>query len=250
MSRSPHVRLERRGPLAVLSYDRPEKHNAFTDEMDAALFGYIAELSEDRDVRCLVWRGEGPSFCSGRDTSELGQRPGGISDLDYIARGHRATRLLMSLPFPTLVALKGWVIGGAFERALLCDLRIAATDTRMRLPELDHGVIPDSGGVARLVQTCGPALTADLVLTGRVLSAEEALRYGIVSRLVAPEELDEVVFGIAERIAGLSPVAVRMAVTVLRELVNPPVDATLTREMVAQALVMAGEEFRQRRRDR
>ena len=93
-----------------------------------------------------------------------------------------------SLPGPILVALKGWVIGGSFERALLCDVRVAGESARMRLPEIQHGVVPDSGGTARLFQMAGHGLVADLALTGRVLTAEEALRHGIVSRVVPGRE--------------------------------------------------------------
>ncbi|MBW3664174.1 MAG: enoyl-CoA hydratase/isomerase family protein [Actinobacteria bacterium] len=244
------VRLERDGDVAVLTLDRPERHNAFTDAMDDELFAAWERLHDDRSVRAIVWRGEGPSFSSGRDTEELGQRPDGVSDLDYIARGHRYTRLLLTMPAPVVVALKGWVIGGSFERALLCDLRIAADDARMMLPEVKHGVIPDSAGVARLFQMAGHGVAADLALTGRVMDADEALRHGVVSRVTAVEELDEVALEIAHTIAAFPPLAVRMAMQTVRGLANPPVEDTLTHEMLAQTVVMAGDEFRARREAR
>lgn len=244
------VRLERDGDVVVLTLDRPDRHNAFTDAMDDELFAAWEELYDDRGVRAIVWRGEGPSFSSGRDTEELGQRPDGVSDLDYIARGHRYTRLLLTMPAPIVVALKGWVIGGSLERALLCDLRIAADDARMMLPEVKHGVIPDSAGVARLFQMAGHGVAADLALTGRVMDADEALRHGVVSRVVAVDELDEVALEIAHTIAAFPPLAVRMAMQTVRGLANPPVEDTLTHEMLAQTVVMAGDEFRARREAR
>lgn len=241
------VRMERDGDVAVLTLDRPDRHNAFTDAMDDALFACWEELHGDRSVRAIVWRGEGPSFSSGRDTDELGQRPDGISDLDYIERGHRYTRLLLSMPAPVVVALKGWVIGGSFERALLCDLRIAADDTRMMLPEVKHGVIPDSAGVARLFQMAGHGVAADLALTGRVMEADEALRHGVVSRVVSVDDLDATALEIAHTIAAFPRLAVHMATETIRGLANPPVEETLTHEMLAQTVVMAGDEFRARR---
>jgi enoyl-CoA hydratase/carnithine racemase len=244
------VRLERDGDVAVLTLDRPDRHNAFTDAMDDELFAAWEELYDDRGVRAIVWRGEGPSFSSGRDTEELGQRPEGVSDLDYIARGHRYTRLLLTMPAPIVVALKGWVIGGSLERALLCDLRIAGEDAKMMLPEVKHGVIPDSAGVARLFQMAGHGVAADLALTGRVMDADEALRHGVVSRVVAVAELDEVALEIAHTIAAFPPLAVRMAMQTVRGLANPPVEDTLTHEMLAQTVVMAGDEFRARREAR
>src|SRR5688500_9805109 len=114
--------------VAVVSLNRPERHNAFTDEMDARFFDLmdaVAARATAGEIRCVVCRGEGKSFSSGRDTSELGIRPTGESDLEYIERGHARARVLMTMPVPIVVALKGWVIGGSFERALLCDIRIA-----------------------------------------------------------------------------------------------------------------------------
>lgn len=229
--------------VAVVSYDRPQRHNAFTDAMDDAFFGLLAELCGRGDVRAMVWRGEGPSFSSGRDTAELGKRPPGVSDHDYIARGHARTRLLLEAPFPIVVALKGWVLGGSFERALLCDIRVAATDARMALPEVTHGVIPDSAGVARLFQMAGHGLAADLALTGRVMDAGEALRHGVVSRVVEPVDLDHAALEVATTIAGRSPTAVRLARDTIRGLANPTVDATLGVERLAQTVVFGSADY-------
>jgi enoyl-CoA hydratase/carnithine racemase len=224
--------------VAIVSYNRPEKHNAFSDALDDAFFTTLAELHERDDIRAMVWRGEGKSFSSGRDTSELGVRAPGVTDLDYIARGHARTKLLWTSPFPIVVALKGWVIGGSFERALLCDIRIASEDARMSLPEVAHGVIPDSGGVARLFQMAGHGLAADLALTGRVMDAEEALRHGVVSRVVPLEQLDDAVLEVARGIAERSPLAVQLAREVLRNLATPEVERSMHQEWISQSVVM------------
>ena len=102
-------------------------------------------------------------------------------------------------------------MGGSFQRALLCDIRIAAEGTRFRLPEVTHGVIPDTGGMGVLYEMCGHGLVSDLVLTGRILSADEALSHGIVSRIVAPDELDATAREMAEQIAAAPAVTVKMA---------------------------------------
>jgi enoyl-CoA hydratase/carnithine racemase len=190
-----------------------------------------------------VVRGAGRSFSSGRDTKELGIRPDGVSDYDYIAAGHAGTRLLLNLRCPTIAALKGWVLGGSFERALLCDIRVAADDTRMALPELAHGVIPDSGGVARLFQMAGHGLAADLALTGRVMDAAEAMQHGIVSRVVAVDDLDDEVMTMARTIASRPQLATELAKATITALATPAVDATLDRELLAQTAVMASAEF-------
>lgn len=244
----PPVLLRFDGAVAVVSFNRPERHNAANDAMDAAFFDILEQLHANEDVRAIVLRGQGKSFSSGRDTTELGARPPGMSDLEFIERGHAKTRLLLTMPAPIIVALKGWVIGGSFERALLCDLRIAAEDARMRLPEVLHGVIPDSAGVARLFQMAGHGLVSDLVLTGRVLEAQEALTHGIVSRVVPLEDLDSTVLDIAHVIAGLPRLAVKMARATIASLGHEQVRRTLHTELLAQTSVMASPEY-QRLRD-
>jgi enoyl-CoA hydratase len=238
MSEPDIVLCEIDGPVAVVSYNRPDKHNAFNDALDEHFFGLLAELHTRTDIRAMLWRGEGKSFSSGRDTTELGKRAHGVSDLDYIAQGHARTKLLWTAPFPIVVALKGWVLGGSFERALLCDIRVASEDARMSLPEVKHGVIPDSGGVARLFQMAGHGLAADLALTGRVLTAEEALQHGVVSRVVPLAELDDAALQIAKEIAERSPLAVRMARRVLQTLAMPEVESSMHEELLSQSLVM------------
>src|SRR5512132_788661 len=171
---SDRVRLEFDGPIAIVTNYNPEKHNAFDDEMDERLFEILAELRNRPEVRAVVWRGEGKSFSSGRDVSAIGAHETPLSHHELMRRGHRGIQQLWELDAPVLVACKGWVMGGSFQRALLCDIRVAADGTRFRLPEVTYGVIPDTGGVAVLHEMCGPGLVSDLVLTGRILSAEEA----------------------------------------------------------------------------
>lgn len=239
------VKLAFEGDVAIVSYDRPEKHNAANDAMDARLFEILGELHRRPGLRAMVWRGEGPSFSSGRDTTQLGVRSEDISDFEFIERGHRGTQLLFTLPVPTLVALKGWVIGGSFERALLCDVRVAGESAKLRLPEIAHGVVPDSGGTARLFQMAGHGLAADLALTGRVMTAEEALRHGIVSRVVPDAQLDETVLGMARTIASAPTFTVAMFLRTLRRLANPLVQHSLAEESLAQSLVFGSADYRE-----
>lgn len=240
---SPTVTLEYDGPVAVLSNNRPEKHNAANDEMDARLWELLAELHARPGLRCIVWRGNGKSFSSGRDTSELGVRTEDLTDLEFIERGHAGTQLFFTMPCPIVVALKGWVIGGSFERALLCDLRIAGESARMRLPEVLHGVVPDSGGTARLFQMAGHGLVADLALTGRVMDAPEALRHGVVSRVVPDDQLDATCLEIASAIAKAPAFTVQMFRRTLRRLADPPVRASLQEEALTQSLVFASRDY-------
>jgi enoyl-CoA hydratase/carnithine racemase len=237
------VRLDVDGPVATITNANPDKHNAFDDEMDAALFAILEELAGRPEVRAVIWRGEGKSFSSGRDVASIGTSQVPLSHHELMRRGHRGIQRLWDLDAPVIVACKGWVMGGSFQRALLCDLRIAAEGTRFRLPEVTHGVIPDTGGVAVLHQMAGPGLVSDLVLTGRVLSAEEALAHGVVSRVVPADELDAAVREAAEQIAAAPAVTVKMAREVIRHLSLPGVRASMADEMIYQTFINRSDDL-------
>jgi enoyl-CoA hydratase/carnithine racemase len=241
------VRLEIDGPIATITNDNPDKHNAFDDDMDAQLFAAIDELVGRPDVRAVVWRGEGKSFSSGRDVASIGTLQVPLSHHELMRRGHRGIQRLWDLDAPVIVACKGWVMGGSFQRALLCDVRIAAPGTRFRLPEVTYGVIPDTGGVAVLYEMCGHGLVSDMVLTGRIVSAEEALTHGIVSRVVADDELDTTAREMAEQIASAPAVTVKMAREVVRHLAQPQVRSAMTDEMIYQTFINRSDDFAEMR---
>jgi enoyl-CoA hydratase/carnithine racemase len=191
----------------------------------------------------VIWRGEGKSFSSGRDVGSIGVQKTELSHHELMRRGHRGIQQLWDLDQPVLVACKGWVMGGSFQRALLCDVRVAAEGTRFRLPEMTHGVIPDTGGVAVLHQMCGAGVVNDLVLTGRVMDAEEALRHGVVSRIVAPDELDATVREMAEQIASTPKVTVKLYREVVRHLSLPDLRSSMADELVYQTTLNRSDDF-------
>ena len=144
------VRLEIDGSIATITNNNVDKHNAFDDEMDARLFEILGELAGRPDVRAVIWRGEGRSWSSGRDVSAIGTNRTELTHHELMVRGHRGIQQLWDIDAPVIVAIQGWAIGGMFQRALLCDIRIAADDARFMLPELGHGVSPDTGGMGVL----------------------------------------------------------------------------------------------------
>src|SRR5215471_18652351 len=241
------VRLEIDGDIATITNDNPDKHNAFDDDMDMQLFEIIDELVPRHDIRAVIWRGEGKSFSSGRDVGSIGTLQVPLSHHELMRRGHRGIQRLWDLDAPVIVACKGWVMGGSFQRALLCDVRIAAPGTRFRLPEVTYGVIPDTGGVAVLYEMCGHGLVSDMVLTGRIVSAEEALAHGIVSRVVADEELDATAREMAEQIASAPAATVKMAREVVRHLAQPQIRSAMTDEMIYQTFINRSDDFAEMR---
>jgi enoyl-CoA hydratase/carnithine racemase len=237
--------------LAILTLNRPDRLNAMGNEMDGQFWDALSEIYERDDVRCVLWRAEGRAFSAGRDVNDLGNRGPGESDYHYINTGHEATHRLMVPPkLPIVCAVQGWCIGGSFERTLLCDLRIVSEDAKFRLPELAHGLIPDSGGTARLFQICGPGIATDLVLTGRAMDAEEALRHGIVSRVVPRDELDTVALEAARTIASYPPLAVKAWRQGMLDLATPTITTALHSELLAQMLVYKSDDFAEFRQAR
>jgi enoyl-CoA hydratase/carnithine racemase len=238
------VLLEYEGPVAIVTNNRPERHNAASDAFNRRLWECFYEITVNPDVRCVLWRGHGPSFSSGRDLKELGgRRDNDMSHLQHIERGHNWTQMLLSCPAPIICALKGWTIGGMFERALLCDLRIAGESVRLWLSELQHGVVPDSGGVARLFQIAGHGLAADLALTGRVMGAQEAFNHGIVSRVVPDDELDATGLEMAHQVASLPAMTVKLFRRDLRRMSLPLVRDSMEEEAMLQAFLYTSEDY-------
>jgi enoyl-CoA hydratase/carnithine racemase len=237
------VRLTYEGAVATLTNDNPDKHNAFDDDMDRQLFDALAEIGANPEVRVVVWRAEGKSFSSGRDVSAIGTNRTELTHHQLMQRGHRGIQQVLDLDVPILVACKGWTIGGSFQRALLCDIRVAAEGARFMLPEVTHGVIPDTGGVSRLFQMCGHGVVSDMVLTGRVLSADEALAYGVVSRVVPADDLDTTVAEMAAKIALAPAVTVKLARRVLGHLATPEVLSSMHEELLAQTVLNTSHDF-------
>src|SRR5262245_40638409 len=241
------VRLEIDGTIATITNDNPEKHNAFDDEMDAQLFEILDDLARRSDIRCVIWRGEGKSFSSGRDAGSIGNLKVELSHHELMRRGHRGIQRVWDIDAPVIVACKGWVMGGSFQRALLCDIRVATEGTRFRLPELTYGVIPDTGGVGVLYEMCGHGLVSDLVLTGRVLTAVEALSHGVVSRVVPSDDLDTTVREMAEQIAAAPAVTVKMAREVIKHLALPHVRASMADEVIYQTFINRSDDIAEMR---
>jgi len=240
---SGHVSLEIDGKIATITNHNPEKHNAFDDDMDAELFAALGELRSRPDVRVVIWQGEGKSFSSGRDVASIGTNLKPVSHHELMRGGHRGIQQLWDMDQPVIVACKGWVMGGSFQRALLCDIRIAAEGTRFRLPELTHGVIPDTGGFGALYEICGPGVVSDLVLTGRVMQADEALGHGIISRIVAPDALESTAREMAEGIAAAPAVTVKMAREVIRHLAQPQLRSSMNDELIYQTFINRSDDF-------
>jgi len=212
---------QRRGPVVVLTLNRPEARNALSPWLYAELEQAVRSL--DPEVRCLVITGQDPAFCSGDDVKEIMAGPAGppIGALTREPRLTPAADALLHTDVPVIAAVNGAAVGWGMELALLADLRVASERARFGELFVLRGLVCDVAGLARLAQLVGREKAAELLLTGEVIGAEEALRIGLVSRLVPHDQLMGAALALAERIAANPPLAVRRLKAGLREALDP-----------------------------
>lgn len=184
------VLYEKRGAVAWVTLNRPGHLNAYNMAMRDDLFEILSAIHEDSEVRAMVLTGAGPAFSTGGDLSEFGSAPSPV-----IARWVRFRRdvwgRLRALPIPTIAAIHGYTVGGGLEMALLCDVAIAADDTRICLPETGVGMIPGVAGTQTASRRLGLGRALDLCITGRWINAAEALLVGLVAEVVPAAELKQ-----------------------------------------------------------
>ena len=213
------MEVERDGEVWRITLNRPEKLNALSDEVRAALQDAVDEIGDRSDARVLVVRGAGRSFSAGADLADRPQQPDDpLAQRRAIGRWHRLLDDLERVPQVTVAQLHGHVIGGAALLAAACDLRVAADDVQVSIPEVALGIPLTWAGLPRLAREIGLPRTRELVMTGRRVSADEALSWGYVQRVVELGALagavDELVGGLLEQ----PPVALAMTVDGLRAL--------------------------------
>jgi enoyl-CoA hydratase/carnithine racemase len=238
--------------VGTLRLNRPDRHNAISLQMTDELMA-IRDQVAGIDVRALVITGAGGTFCSGLDLAEidsifthLAATPDGGADpiAAGITRLQGIARWLDDAPFPTIAAVTGAAIGGGFELATSCDLRIVTPDARLGLSEIRLGLVPDLGGSQRLPRLVGLGRAKDLLFTGDTIDGVEAHRIGWANRLVEPDELDHVSAALARRLAGYSRVALREAKALANGAFDVPIDEGLAREAAAMSRCAQSPEFR------
>ncbi len=202
---------EKRDGKAYITLNRPKALNAYNIEMRDGLYQVLGAVRDDPDVRVAVLRAVGDrAFCAGADLTEFL-----TAESPTLARKARWDRdvwgLFLSIEKPLIAALHGYVLGSGVEMALCCDIRIAADDAQLGLPETGLGIIPAAGGSQTLPRAVGLGRSLDMLLTGRWLTAREALRARLIDRLAPPAELSAVVDRLADRIASLPALAVASA---------------------------------------
>jgi enoyl-CoA hydratase len=238
-----NILVERQDRIAIITLNRPGVLNALSqatvNELDAA----IDELGADESVRAIIITGAGEkAFAAGADMKELHALSSATEAAAFIGRRHRFLFKLGKLSKPVIAALNGYALGGGCELALACDIRIAAETARLGQPEINVGMIPGTGGTQRMLRLVGPGMARYLIMTGDHISAQEALRIGLVERVVPPEKLMDEAKALAAKLAAKPPIAIALAKQAIAMGMEMGLEDGCTHEVTLFGLVCATED--------
>ena len=233
--------------VVLLTLTNPAQRNAMSATMTEAWASTIAELTDDRDLRAVVVTGEGSAFCSGGDPRWIAGEPDApVHRLrDRMLGFYRSWLSIRDLEVPTIAAINGPAVGAGLCLALACDIRYAAASARMSVPFVQLGMHAGMAATYTLPNVVGEAHARDLLLTGRMVGAEEALRIGLVSSVTPDEQLLDTVLETAAGIAATAPIASRLTKVALRDGGHADFDSAIAWEALAQPVTLATEDLQE-----
>lgn len=225
--------VEKRGAVGWIVFNQPAKKNAINGAMWRGIAPAMAQFDRDAEVRCVVFRGAGAeAFAAGADISELNALPSAGHGADQARFGQALTRKIERLRTPVIVAVNGFALGGGCELAMAGDVLIASENAKFGQPEVNLGLIPGYGGSQRLTRLVGKGMAMYLCLTGEMIGAQEALRIGLVQKVVPPAEL----MGEAKRIAATIASKAPLAVSACKRAINNGAHLSLDDALELEAL--------------
>ena len=228
---------------ALITINRPKTLNALDiatlDELENA----AVRAEQDPAVRVVIFTGAGDrAFIAGGDIADLNSRQGLAHYQEFAEIIHRVFRRIETLDKPTIAAINGWALGGGTELALCLDLRIAAQSAQIGLPEINLGLFPGAGGSQRLIRQVSPCRAKELMFIGERITADQALSFGLLNRVVPDENLMDEVLSLAEKIAGKSPLTLKLLKRVIENGGDMPLPASLRHEQAIISLVLDSED--------
>jgi 2-(1,2-epoxy-1,2-dihydrophenyl)acetyl-CoA isomerase len=199
------VAYERKGGVAAISLNRPDKLNAFDGTMHEELYGALGQAAEDEEIRCIILRGEGRGFSAGADLAQIVREADGDPDLgEYLRNTYSLlVKRMVGMEKPIIAALHGPVYGAGVGLALACDLRVAAENTKFSVAFIKIGLMPDAGVTFLLPRVVGLGRAMEMSMLGDAVDAEEAYKIGLVNRVVADDSLSEEARKLAERLTAM-----------------------------------------------
>jgi len=234
-----HVLCDRENGFAVVRLNRPEVLNALNVNLMAQLVDTLESLDQDDTIRCIVVTGSEKAFAAGADIKEMA----GATSIEMLTRDQFARwDRIRKIKKPIIAAVSGFALGGGCELAMACDMIVASESARFGQPEITLGVIPGAGGTQRLTRAVGKAKAMELVLKGNMINAEEALRLGLINKVVPVESLIEEAKSWAREIAAQPPIAVRLAKESVLKALDTTIEAGLEFERKNFYLLFSSED--------
>ena len=235
------ILVERRERVAIITINRPEKRNALNIQTRAEGAAVLDELRADDDVRVVIITGAGDkAFIAGADIAEFAERTAITQREVMVERG--LFNAFDTFPKPVIAMVNGYCLGGGCEVALACDIRVASDKASFGQPEINLGIIPGGGGTQRLTRLVGEGKAMEMILSGEIISADEAYRIGLVNHVVPADQLEAKTMDIANRIAEKSPIALRLAKEAVKIASRSNLDEGLRREVDLFALCFSSED--------
>jgi|SRR5215469_993898 len=237
--------LDIKDQIAYITFNRPKVLNALNRRTVEELGDALNKVRDDGAVRVLILTGSGEkSFVAGADINELAQRTP-VDGKDFSLFGQEVFHRLETMGKPSIAAINGFALGGGCELALSCTMRIASKTARLGQPEVKLGIIPGYGGSQRLARLCGKGIAHELILTGEMIPADEALRIGLVNHVVEPQELISAAEAIAKKIIANAPLAVQFSIDAIERGMEMSQEQGLFLEATLFGLSCATEDMRE-----
>ena len=240
-----NILYDKKDGIATLTFNRPKVLNALNrktvEELQSALF----DARDDSGVRVVILTGAGEkAFVAGADIGELAQQTP-VGGKEFSLFGQSVFHLLETIGKPSICAINGFALGGGCELALSCSIRIASKAARLGQPEVKLGILPGYGGSQRLTRLCGKGMAHELCLTGEMISAEEALRIGLVNHIYEPAELLPAAVAMAKKIIASAPLAVKFTMEAIERGVEMPLEEGLFLEATLFGVACATQDMRE-----
>ena len=240
-----NILFEIKNHIAVVTINRPDKLNALNGQTIDELEDVFHSVKNDPDVFVVVVTGSGEkAFVAGADISEL-NKLNVLSAKEFSEKGNKVFRMIEALDKPVIASVNGFALGGGCELALACHIRLASENAKFGQPEVNLGIIPGYGGTQRLARVINSARALEMILTGDMVSAEEAFRIGLVNKIFAQAELLNKTLEIAEKIAAKGQQAIRLALKAVKATDNISLTEGLSYEASLFALVCGTEDFKE-----
>ncbi|MBR4437794.1 MAG: short-chain-enoyl-CoA hydratase [Bacteroidales bacterium] len=221
--------IEKEGNICTVKINNPQSMNALNSETLSELDDAFTQIEKDEQVRVVILTGEGRAFVAGADISQMSTM-NALEGKEFGVQGSKVFRKIENLSKPTIAAINGFALGGGCELALSCDIRVASAKAKIGQPEVGLGITPGFSGTQRLPRIVGEGVAKEIIFTAKAIVADEALRIGLVNRVVEPEKLMDEAKSLAKTIAKNAPIALKLSKEAINRGMQTDIDTAISIE--------------------